>query len=137
MGEELLLTELSTTVLTERNEVLCKYQEFFPMIGTPAFAINLKKLFSVVEEGVEKGLVFNHRLTGKFSSIAKYDFSILVYSNYQREGIGRRVVDLILSLDAGAVFIVPKSNEKSLSFFRTLNNLSHVRNGNLIVFNSV
>jgi predicted acetyltransferase len=107
------------------------------MIGTPAFAINLKKLFSVVEGGVEKGLVFSHRLTGKFSSIAKYDFSILVYSNYQREGIGRRVVDLILSLDAGAVFIVPKSNEKSLSFFRALNNLSHVRNGNLIVFNSL
>ena len=135
MGKELLITELSTTVLTERNEVLCKYQEFFPMIGTPAFAINLKKLFSVVEGGVEKGLVFNHRLTGKFSSIAKYDFSILVYSNYQREGIGRRVVDLILSLDAGAVFIVPKSNVKSLSFFRTLNNLSHVTNGNLFVFN--
>ena len=63
--------------------------------------------------------------------------SILVYSNYQRQGKGRKAVDLISSLGACEVFIVPKANEKSLSFFRTLNNLSHVRNGNLFVFNSV
>ena len=134
---KLQLIELPTTSLEGKKDLVSDYKDAFPIIGTPVFSLNLKKVFSIDENGIEKGLVFNHRLTGKFSSIAKYDFSLLVYSNYQREGIGRRVVDLILSLDAGAVFIVPKSNEKSLSFFRTLNNLRHVRNGNLFVFNSV
>ena len=138
MGEELLITELSTTVLTERNEVLCKYQEFFPMIGTPAFAINLKKLFSVVEGGVEKGLVFSHRLTGKFSEFGKTDFSMLIYSEHQNCGTGRRVVELLLShsKEKEAVFIVSETNRISLSLFQSIESLSSTQLGKFIVFNA-
>ena len=134
MGEELLLTELSTTVLTERNEVLCKYQEFFPMIGTPAFAINLKKLFSVFEGGVEKGLVFSHRLIGKFSEFGKTDFSLLIYSEYQKCGTGRRVVDQLLFQSKEAVFVVSEKNRISLSLFRSIESLSSTQIGKFIVF---
>ena len=134
MGEGLQLTELSTSVLTERNVVLCKYQEFFPMIGTPAFAINLKKLFSVVEGGVEKGLVFSHRLTGKFSEFGKTDFSLLIYSVYQKCGTGRRVVDLLLSQRKEAVFIVSETNRISLSLFQSIASLNSTQIGKFIVF---
>ena len=134
MGEELQLTELSTTVLTERTEVLCKYQEFFPMIGTPAFAINLKKLFSVVEGGVEKGLVFSHRLTGKFSEFGKTDYSLLIYSEHQKCGTGRRVVDLLLSQSKEAVFIVSETNRISLSLFQSIASLNSTQIGKFIVF---
>ena len=134
MGAELLLTEISTTVLHERNEVLCKYQEFFPMIGTPAFAINLKKLYSVVEGGVEKGLVFSHRLIGKFSKFGKNDFSLLIYSEYQKCGTGRRVVDLVLSQSKGAVFIVSETNRISLSLFRSIASLNSTQLGKFFVF---
>ena len=134
MGEELLITELSTNVLTDRNEVLCKYQEFFPMIGTPAFAINLKKLYSVVEGGVEKGLVFSHRLIGKFSKFGKTDFSLLIYSEYQMCGTGRRVVDLLLSQRKEAVFIVSETNRISLSLFRSIASLNSTQLGKAFVF---
>ena len=137
LGHKLQLIDLPSSSLEGKKDLVSDYKDAFPIIGTPVFSLNLKKVFSIDENGVEKGLVFNHRLIGKFSSIAKYDFSILVYSNYQRQGIGRKVVDLISSLGASAVFIVPKANEKSLSFFRTLSNLSHVRNGELFVFNSL
>ena len=134
MGEKLQLTELSTTVLTERNEVLCQYQEFFPMIGTPAFAINLKKLHSVVEGGVKKGLVFSHRLTGKFSEFGKTDFSLLIYSEYQKCGTGRRVVDQLLFQSKEAVFIVSETNRISLSLLRSIESLSSTQIGKFIVF---
>ena len=134
MGKELLITELSTNVLTDRNEVLCKYQEFFPMIGTPAFAINLKKLYSVVEGGVEKGLVFSHRLIGKFSKFGKTDFSLLIYSEYQMCGTGRRVVDLLLSQRKEAVFIVSETNRISLSLFRSIASLNSTQLGKAFVF---
>lgn len=136
MGEELLISELSISVLTERNEVLCKYQEFFPMIGTPAFAINLKKLFSVVEGGVEKGLVFSHRLIGKFSEFGKSDFSLLIYSEYQKCGTGRRVVDLLLSQskEKEAVFIVSETNRISLSLFQSIPSLNSTQLGKFFVF---
>ena len=134
MGEELLITELSTNVLTDRNEVLCKYQEFFPMIGSPAFAINLKKLYSVVEGGVEKGLVFSHRLIGKFSKFGKTDFSLLIYSEYQMCGTGRRVVDLLLSQRKEAVFIVSETNRISLSLFRSIASLNSTQLGKAFVF---
>ena len=111
LEHKLQLNELPTTSLAQGNEVLCKYQEFFPMIGTPAFAINLKKLFSVVEGGVEKGLVFSHGLTGKFSKFAKTDFSLLIYSEYQKCGTGRSVVDLLLTQGKEAVFIVSEKNQ--------------------------
>ena len=133
MGEELLITELSTTVLTERTEVLCKYQEFFPMIGTSAFAINLKKLFSVVEGGVEKGLVFSHRSTGKFSEFGKNDFSLLIYSEHQNCGTGRRVVDLLLSQSKEAVFIVSEKNQISLSLFQSIPSLNYTQLGKFFV----
>ena len=134
MGAELQLTEISTTVLTERTEVLSKYQEFFPMIGTPAFAINLKKLFSVVEGGVEKGLVFSHRLTGKFSEFGKTDFSLLIYSEHQKCGLGRRVVDLLLSQSKEAVFIVSETNRISLSLFQSIASLNSTQLGKAFVF---
>ena len=134
MGAELQLTEISTTVLTERTEVLSKYQEFFPMIGTSAFAINLKKLFSVVEGGVEKGLVFSHRLIGKFSEFGKTDFSLLIYSEHQKCGTGRRVVDLLLSQSKEAVFIVSETNRISLSLFRSIESLSSSQLGKFFVF---
>jgi len=134
LGEELLITELSTNVLTDRNEVLCKYQEFFPMIGSPAFAINLKKLYSVVEGGVEKGLVFSHRLIGKFSKFGKTDFSLLIYSEYQMCGTGRRVVDLLLSQRKEAVFIVSETNRISLSLFRSIASLNSTQLGKAFVF---
>jgi len=134
LGEGLQLTELSTTVLTERNEVLCKYQEFFPMIGTPAFAINLKKLFSVFEGGVEKGLVFSHRLTGKFSEFGKTDFSLLIYSEHQKCGLGRRVVDLLLSQCKEAVFIVSETNRISLSLFQSISSLNSTQLGKFFAF---
>ena len=134
MGAELLLTKLSTSILPERNEVLCKYQEFFPMIGTPAFAINLKKFFSVVEGGVEKGLVFSHRLTGKFSEFGKTDFSLLIYSEYQKCGTGRRVVEMLLDQNEEAVFIVSETNRISLSLFRSIASLNSTQLGKFFVF---
>ena len=133
MGEELLITELSTTVLPEGNE-FCKYQEFFPMIGTPAFAINLKKLFSVVEGGVEKGLVFSHRLIGKFSEFGKTDFSLLIYSEHQNCGTGRRVVEMLLDQNEGAVFIVSETNRISLSLFQSIPSLNSTQLGKFFVF---
>ena len=69
-------------------------------------------------------MVFSHRLTGKFSEFGKTDFSLLIYSEYQKCGTGRRVVDLLLSQSKEAVFIVSETNRISLSLFQSIESLS-------------
>jgi hypothetical protein len=120
---KLQLIELPTTSLEGKKDLVSDYKDAFPIIGTPVFSLKLKKVFSIVENGVEKGLVFNHRLTGKFSKFGNYDYSILIFKEYQAMGLGRKTTALILSKDKKAVFIVPNKNQHSLALFKSFTNL--------------
>ena len=134
MEQGLKLIEVPVSDISRKVDSLSDYRDAFPGIIGPSFLRNLRKAFVINENGTEKGLVFSHRLTGDRSSVATHDYSILIYSEHQRKGIGRTVVELLLAQDSDAVFLVPESNDASLAFFRSQTALSETETDNLFVF---
>jgi len=134
LEQGLKLIEIPASDVSRKVDSLSDYRDAFPGIIGPSFLRNLRKAFLIEENGTEKGLVFSHRLTGDRSSVAGHDYSILIYSEHQRKGIGRTVVELLIVQDSDAVFLVPESNEASLAFFRSQTALNETETGNLFVF---
>jgi ribosomal protein S18 acetylase RimI-like enzyme len=134
LEQGLKLIEIPASDISHKVDSLADYRDSFPGITGPSFLRNIRKAFLIHDNGTEKGLVFSHRLTGDRSSVANHDYSILVYSEHQRKGIGRTVVELLIAQDSDAVFLVPESNEASLAFFRSQAALIETETGNLFVF---
>ena len=128
------LVEVPLSTLADKNEILKHYKDAFPIIGTPFFSLNLRKVFSINDNGVEKGLVFSHRLSGKFKKIGNYDYSILIFSQYQNQGVGRWALNEIISMDESGIFLVPNKNTRSLGLLNSFDSLKSFQFGQISVF---
>ncbi len=134
LEQELQLKEIDGSAIRRRAKALVEYKTSFPNIADPLFLQNIRKVFLILEKGRECGLVFSHRLKGRFSKLGKYDYSILIFSKYQRAGLGRRTVSLILAIDKNAIFLVPENNKISQALFSSILELFSECFGRVLIY---
>lgn len=99
----------------------------FPMFFHPAFQRSILGISQIVEETTQKGLIFNLRPYGEFRAFGLLETALLVFPEFQRQGIGKSVISL-LNADMGSTFFVSAtSNKASSAFFKrqTLLTLTH------------
>jgi hypothetical protein len=102
----------------------------FPMFFHPAFQRSILGIRQIVEETTQKGLIFNLRPYGEFRAFGLLETALLVFPEFQRQGIGNSVISLLNSDKVPTFFVCAASNKSSSAFFnkQTTLTLTHQNN---------
>ena len=102
----------------------------FPMFFHPAFQRSILGIRQIVEETTQKGLIFNLRPYGEFRAFGLLETALLVFPEFQRQGIGKFVISLLNADRFPTFFVSATSNKSSSAFFnkQTTLTLTHQNN---------
>jgi hypothetical protein len=89
----------------------------FPMFFHPAFQRSILGIRQIVEETTQKGLIFNLRPYVEFRAFGLLETALLVFPEFQRQGIGNSVISLLNSDKVSTFFVSATSNKASSAFF--------------------
>ena len=70
--------------LSQRPDV----KSVFPMISHPLFQNSILEISKIVEESIDKGVILNLRPFGEFRAFGSLEAALLVFPEFQRQGIG-------------------------------------------------
>jgi hypothetical protein len=90
----------------------------FPMIFHPLFQRSILEISKIVEESTEKGFIVNLRPFGEFRAFGLVETMLLVFTEFQRQGIGRAAVSLLNADEKPRFFVSAISNSVSTAFFK-------------------
>jgi hypothetical protein len=102
----------------------------FPMFFHPAFQRSILGVSQIVEEATQKGLILSLRPFGEFRAFGLLETALLVFPEFQRQGIGNSVISLLNSDKVPTFFVCAASNKSSSAFFnkQTTLTLTHQNN---------
>ncbi len=89
----------------------------FPMIFHPLFQRSILGISQITEEATQKGIVMNLRPFGEFRAFGSLETALLVFPEFQRQGIGKSVICLINTDRTPRFFVSAVSNKASSAFF--------------------
>jgi hypothetical protein len=89
----------------------------FPMFFHPAFQRSILGVSQIVEETTQKGLILNLRPFGEFKAFGLLETALLVFPEFQRQGIGNFVISLLNVERVPTFFVSAASNKASSAFF--------------------
>ena len=89
----------------------------FPMFFHPAFQRSILGIRQIVEETTQKGLIFNLRPYVEFRAFGLLETALLVFPEFQRQGIGNSVISLLNADRFPTFFVSATSNKASSAFF--------------------
>ena len=89
----------------------------FPMIFNPVFQRSISGVSQIVEDATQKGLILNLRPFGEFRQFGLIESALLVFPEFQRQGIGKLAVSLLCADRNPRFFVSATSNEASSAFF--------------------
>ena len=95
----------------------------FPMIFNPVFQRFIIGITQIVEEATQKGLILNLRPFGEFRRFGLVECALLVFPEFQRQGIGKSVVSLLCADRNPRFFVSATSNKASSAFFSSQSEL--------------
>ena len=87
------------------------------MISHPLFQRSILGISKIVEESTEKGFIVNLRPFGEFRAFGLLETMLLVFTEFQRQGIGRTVISLLKKDETPRFFVSAASNLASTAFF--------------------
>jgi predicted acetyltransferase len=87
------------------------------MIFHPLFQRSILEISKIVEESTEKGFIVNLRPFGEFRAFGLVETMLLVFTEFQRQGIGRAAVSLLNADEKPRFFVSAISNSVSTAFF--------------------
>jgi hypothetical protein len=90
----------------------------FPMIFHPLFQRSILEISKIVEESTEKGFIVNLRPFGDFRAFGLVETMLLVFTEFQRQGIGRAAISLLNADEKPRFFVSAISNSVSTAFFK-------------------
>jgi GNAT superfamily N-acetyltransferase len=89
----------------------------FPMFFHPAFQRSILGVSQIVEEATQKGLILSLRPFGEFRAFGLLETALLVFPEFQRQGIGKFVISLLNADRFPTFFVSATSNKASSAFF--------------------
>lgn len=89
----------------------------FPMIFHPVFQRSILGISQIVEDSMQKGLILNLRPFGEFRRFGLVESALLVFPEFQRQGIGKSAVSLLCADRNPRFFVTATSNKASSAFF--------------------
>lgn len=89
----------------------------FPMISHPLFQRSILGISKIVEESTEKGFIMNLRPFGEFRAFGLVETMLFVFTEFQRQGIGRAAVYLLTADEKPRFFVSAIANSVSTAFF--------------------
>jgi hypothetical protein len=89
----------------------------FPMIFHPVFQRSILGINQIVEEATQKGLILSLRPFGEFRAFGLLETALLVFPEFQRQGIGKSVISLLNADTVPTFFVSATSNKASSAFF--------------------
>jgi len=96
----------------------------FPMIFHPLFQRSILEISKIVEESTEKGFIVNLRPFGEFRAFGLVETMLLVFTEFQRQGIGRAAISLLNADEKPRFFVSAISNSVSTAFFKMQSGLT-------------
>jgi GNAT superfamily N-acetyltransferase len=99
----------------QRNQSLGRT---FPMIKTERFQSAIQAVSKITEAGDEKGLILEITPHTAFRKYGTKEVALVIYPEYQRQGIGTQVMSLLRENRKPTFFVSSKSNPVSTSFFK-------------------
>lgn len=102
----------------------------FPMFFHPAFQGSILGISQIVEEATQKGYILNLQPFGEFKAYGLIETMLMVFTDFQRQGIGTSVISLLNSEYAPRFFVSGNSNKASTSFFNKQTTLTLIHQNN-------
>lgn len=87
------------------------------MIFHPLFQRSILGISKIVEGATEKGFILNLRPFGGFRAFGLVETMLLVFTEFQRQGIGRTVISLLKKDETPRFYVSATSNLASTAFF--------------------
>ena len=92
-------------------------QKAFPLMSHPRFCRSITGVSKVVEDSQEKGLIVDLRPFGEFRAFGARETMLIVYPQFQRQGIGRAMISLLKEDQHQGFFVSAAANFGSKAFF--------------------
>jgi GNAT superfamily N-acetyltransferase len=102
----------------------------FPIFFHPAFQRSIFGVSQIVEEAMQKGFILSLRPFGEFRAFGLLETALLVFPEFQRQGIGKAAVSLLNSECIPRFFVSATSNKASTSFFNKQSELTLTHQNN-------
>ena len=90
----------------------------FPTIKTERFQSAIQAVLKISEAGEEKGLILEITPHTVFRKYGTKEVILMIYPEYQRQGIGTQVMSLVCENREPTFFVSSKSNPVSTTFFQ-------------------
>jgi GNAT superfamily N-acetyltransferase len=94
-------------------------QKAFPLMSHPRFCRSITGVIKVVEDSQEKGLIVHLRPFGEFRAFGARETMLIVYPEFQRQGVGRAMISLLKEDQHQRFFVSAAANFVSTAFFRS------------------
>lgn len=101
------------------------FRRAFPLISHPGFQDCILGICKIIEGSTEKGIVIDHKSFGEFKSFGSVETLLIVFPSFQRQGIGRKIVSLLIKDETPRFFVSATSNLASSAFFDMQSVLIH------------
>jgi GNAT superfamily N-acetyltransferase len=92
-------------------------RKVFPLISHPRFCRSITEVSKVVEDSQEKGLIVHLRPFGEFRAFGSIETMLIVYPEFQRQGIGRAMIALLKEDQDQGFFVSASSHFVSTALF--------------------
>jgi GNAT superfamily N-acetyltransferase len=103
--------------LSAISSMVPNIRRYFPAISHPLFKQSILKIIKIIDGIREKGLVVNISPFGEFRAFGQIESMLFVYPEFQRQGLGRAVVSLLIKEAMPRFFVSANSNTASSAFF--------------------
>ena len=120
-GEAIMIESAASPAIPE---VISKLQHDhalarnFPTFKTDRFNSSIQAVSMIIQAGEEKGAILEITPLTEFRKYGTKEVILMIYPQYQRQGIGTRVLSLILGDKIPSFFVSSKSNPASTAFFQ-------------------
>jgi GNAT superfamily N-acetyltransferase len=94
------------------------FRRAFPLLRFASFSKTVTRSLAIVEEETEKGLILKIIPAKEFQKYGDRELLLMIYPEYQRRGIGTKVLDHINEGRESEFFVSSKANPSSTAFFQ-------------------
>jgi hypothetical protein len=94
------------------------FRRAFPLLISTAFSKSITRPLSIVDGESEKGLFLDIKPPKEFQRYGDRESLLMIYPEYQRQGVGTKVMTLIHIDKKPTFFVSSKFNAASSAFFQ-------------------
>ena len=121
-----------TEMNSEFDSVILRY---FPLIKTRRFTNTITAMYQIQNGPITQGIYYQTVPLPNYACFGKYESSIVVFPQFQNQGIGKNILGKIRNIQTSTYFMVRSDNQNAIQFFGKRTELNMVKkSGNFFIY---